>query len=299
MGEVVRVDAALLAEVQSGDGATLHTASGSVVSWAALHLLASHGFRWAPEDPETVAGPRPTGTRLHVDLTIEHAAHAGLVLAATPARFVERALGIPLTFHLAEGAAALAPARLTAMAERRSPRGATFVVAGTERPVLGGVLTVQRGSHSVFEILRCTVAVPDTTGDLRTVRVGLEAGLRSVMQGRHPRSAQFSTSTGRVDGVVDTAVAGPPTPLGVFSGPRAARERGLVQAAAMLGGQVIGPARAPGVVFWLEGSGRDRWQRAALLGRRLHEVQADVVHSADLRSGGAAGNDGTGTGGVV
>lgn len=44
MGEVIRADAALLAEAQAGDGATLHTASGAVVSWAALHLLAAHGF---------------------------------------------------------------------------------------------------------------------------------------------------------------------------------------------------------------------------------------------------------------
>jgi hypothetical protein len=226
MGDVIRADAALLAEVQAGDGATLHTVSGAVVSWAALHLLAAHGFRWAPEDPSTVE-PGPTGLRLHVDLTIEHAGHAGLVLAATPARFIERSFGTELAFSLAEGSSALAPARLTAMAERRSPRDATFVVTGTGSRAVGGVLTVQRGPRSVFETLRRMVALPEPTDDLRVVRDGLEAGLQSVMLGCHPQSAQFSTSRGRVDGVVDTAMAGPPAPLGVFSGARETRARGL------------------------------------------------------------------------
>lgn len=221
MGDVIRADAALLAEVQAGDGATLHTASGAVVSWAALHLLAAHGFRWAPDDTGE-SDAATAGTRLHVDLTIEHAARPGLLLGSTTARFAAHALGVGLRFALAEGHTALAPERLTAMAERRSPRDATFVVTGTNGRPLGGVLTVQRGARSVFETLRCMVALPEATDDLGVVRDGLEAGLQSVMLGRHPRSAQFSTSRGRVDGVVDTAIAGPPAPLGVFSGARPA-----------------------------------------------------------------------------
>ncbi|WIB78202.1 contact-dependent growth inhibition system immunity protein [Curtobacterium sp. MCPF17_002] len=73
MGDTIRADAALLDAVQAGDGATLHTARGAVVSWAALHLLAAHGFRWAPERPDD-ADRGPGGARLHVDLTIEHEA---------------------------------------------------------------------------------------------------------------------------------------------------------------------------------------------------------------------------------
>lgn len=298
MGDVIRADAALLAEVQAGDGATLHTASGAVVSWAALHLLAANGFRWAPEEPDVV-DPGPTGTRLHIDLTIEHAARAGLELAATPARFVARALGVDLAVGLAEDTTALDPSRLTAMAERRSPRDATFIVTSTGSRPLGGVLTVRRGPRSVFETLRCTVALPGTTDDLRVVRDGLEAGLQSVMQDRGPRSAQFSTSTGRVDGVVDTTVVGPPVPLGVFSGMDAARDQGLMRVLAWLGGRRIGPVRAPGVVFWFEGSGQARWRGAAALADGVRGSRADVAHSADLRGGGTAGNDGSGTGGAV
>ena len=44
MGETIRADAALLDAVRTGDGATLHTAVGAEVSWAALHLLAEHAF---------------------------------------------------------------------------------------------------------------------------------------------------------------------------------------------------------------------------------------------------------------
>ncbi|MET3636704.1 hypothetical protein D8M35_01740 [Curtobacterium sp. HSID17257] len=44
--------------------------------------------------------------------------------------------------------------------------------------------------------------------DLHVVRNGLEARLRSVVLGRHPRSARFSTSRGRVDGVVDSGISG-------------------------------------------------------------------------------------------
>jgi len=47
MGETIRADAALLDAVRTGDGATLHTAVGAEVSWAALHLLAEHAFVWA------------------------------------------------------------------------------------------------------------------------------------------------------------------------------------------------------------------------------------------------------------
>lgn len=296
MGDVIRADAALLAEVQAGDGATLHTASGAVVSWAALHLLAAHGFSWAPEDPSTVE-PGPTGVRLHVDLTIEHAAHAGLVLAATPARFIERSFRTDLDFSLAEGSSALAPARLTGMAERRSPRDATFVVTGTGSRAVGGVLTVQRGPRSVFETLRCMVALPAATDDLRVVRDGLEAGLQSVMLGRHPRSAQFSTSRGRVDGVVDTAIAGPPSPLGVFCGARETRARGLAVAAASLGGHTVGLGPSPGVVFWFDGTERDRWSDAAALANGLRDLRADAMHSEDLRGRGEVRHDGTRTGG--
>ncbi|WP_131824233.1 DUF6177 family protein, partial [Mycobacteroides abscessus] len=80
---------------------------------------------------------------------------------------------------------------MTAMAERRSPRAATFVVTGTHGAVVGGVLTVERGPRTVFETLRCTVAVPDAldrTDGFRGVRDGLEAGLQAVMLGRHPQS---------------------------------------------------------------------------------------------------------------
>lgn len=296
MGDVIRADAALLAEVQAGDGATLHTASGAVVSWAALHLLAAHGFRWSPEDPSTVE-PGPTGLRLHVDLTIEHAAHAGLVLAVTPARFIERSFGTDLACSLAEGSSALAPARLTAMAERRSPRDATFVVTGTGSRALGGVLIVQRGPRSVFETLRCMIALPEASDDLRVVRDGLEAGLRSVMLGRHPRSARFSTSRGRVDGVVDTGTSGPPTPLGVFSGARETRARGLAGAAETLRGHAVGPGPSPGFVFWFGGTERERWSGAAALASGLRDLQADAVHPEDLREAGGLRHDGTRTGG--
>lgn len=296
MGDVIRADAALLAEVQAGDGATLHTASGAVVSWAALHLLAAHGFRWSPEDPSTVE-PGPTGLRLHVDLTIEHAAHAGLVLAATPARFIERSFGTDLACSLAEGSSALAPARLTAMAERRSPRDATFVVTGTDSRTLGGVLIVQRGPRSVFETLRCMVALPEAIDDLHVVRDGLEAGLRSAMLGRRPRSAQFSTSRGRLDGVVDTGISGPPAPLGVFSGARAMRARGSADAVETRGGHPVGLGPSPGVVFWFHGTERERWSDASALVSGLRDLQADVMESEDLRESGGLRHDGTRTGG--
>ncbi|WP_420369880.1 DUF6177 family protein [Curtobacterium sp. L1-20] len=296
MGETIRADAALLAAVEAGDGATLHTEAGAVVSWPALHLLAVHGFRWAPSDPGD-ADSGPSGTRLHVELTIEHAAHAGLVLAATPARFIERSLGTELAFSLAEGSSRLAPDRLTAMAERRSPRDATFVVTGAGSRALGGVLTVQRGPRSVLESLRCMVALPGMTDDLRAVRDALEAGLQSVMLGRHPRSAQFSTSRGRVDGVVDTAIAGPPAPLGVFSGTRETRARGLAVAAASLGGHTVGPGPSRGVVFWFDGTEQARWSGAAALASGLRDLQAGAMHSGDLRRRAEVRHDGTRTGG--
>lgn len=142
------------------------------------------------------------------------------------------------------------------------------------------------------------VAVPEVTDDLRVLHDGLEAGLQSVMQGRHPRSARFSTTSGRVDGVVDATIAGPPTPLGVFSGARAARERDLVPTATALGGRPVGPAHAPGAVFWFEGSARERWRGAAALADRVRGSRSDVVHSADLRGAAVARNDGSGTGGI-
>ncbi|SDQ29954.1 hypothetical protein SAMN02800687_1289 [Curtobacterium sp. UNCCL20] len=296
MGVTIRADAALLAEVHAGDGATLHTARGAVVSWAALHLLAEHGFRWAPDDPS--AGERgPTGVRLHIDVTIDHDPGAGVVLGAIPARFAEAALGAEISFALAEGMPALDPRRLTSMAERRSPQDATFVVTGTGGTAVGGTLTVQRGPRTVFETLRCMVAVPSATHDARMLRDGLEAGLQAVTDRHHVRSAQFSTSRGRVDGVVDTDIAGPPSPLGVFSGSRAVRERGLLGLARPFGGRLIGPRRAPGVVFWFEGSEQDRWRRAAALGHALRQTRAGDVHSEDLRRDDGTRDHGTATGG--
>jgi len=189
---------------------------------------------------------------------------------------------------------------MTAMAERRSPRAATFVVTGTHGAVVGGVLTVERGPRTVFETLRCTVAVPgalDRIDGFRGVRDGLEAGLQSVMLGRHPQSALFSTSRGRADGVVDTAIAGPPAPLGVFSVARAARVRGLLERRRELGGHLVGPAHAPGLVIWFHGTERERWAAAAGLGRRLGDLRADAMHPEDLQRDCGTRDDGTRTGG--
>ncbi len=147
-----------------------------------------------------------------------------------------------LACSLAEGSSALAPARLTAMAERRSPRDATFVVTGTDSRALGGVLIVQRGPRSVFETLRCMVALPEAIDDLHVVRDGLEAGLRSAMLGRRPRSAQFSTSRGRLDGVVDRASRAAGPTRGVLRSARDARPwlggRGREPSAAIRSGWV-------------------------------------------------------------
>ena len=99
-GETIRADAALLAAVQAGDAATLHTAAGAEISWAALHLLAQHGFRWKPEYPDDAARG-PVGHRLHVDLMIEHAARPGIALGTTPARFLARALDVDVASSLA------------------------------------------------------------------------------------------------------------------------------------------------------------------------------------------------------
>ena len=299
MGETIRADAALLAAVQAGDSATLHTAAGAEISWAALHLLAQHGFRWKPEYPDDAAHG-PVGTRLHVELTIEHPARPGIVLGTTAARFLARALDVDIAFSLAEGLPPLELARMTAMAERRSPRAATFVVTGTHGAVVGGVLTVERGPRTVFETLRCTVAVPgalDRIDGFRGVRDGLEAGLQSVMLGRHPQSALFSTSRGRADGVVDTAIAGPPAPLGVFSGVRAARASGLLERRRELGGHLVGPAHAPGLVIWFHGTERERWAAAAGLGRRLGDLRADAMHPEALQRDRGTRDDGTRTGG--
>ena len=285
MGETIRADAALLDAVRAGDGATLHTAVGAEVSWAALHLLAEHAFVWAPERPDCAAHG-PVGTRLHVDLTVEHAARPGIVLGTTPARFLARALDVDVAYSLAEGPPPLEPTRLTAMAEHRSPRTATFVATGSRESVVGGVLTVERGQRSVFETLRCMVAVPTDLGPtdgFRALRDGLEAGLPSVTQGSHQQWAQFSTSRGRVDGVVDTAIAGPPVPLGVFSGAHAAHASGLLARRSEFGGHLVGPAHAPGLVIWFHGTERDRWAAAAGLGRRIGDHRADAMHPGDLQ----------------
>ncbi|WIE76232.1 hypothetical protein [Curtobacterium sp. MCSS17_007] len=142
MGETVRANDALLAAVGRGDGAVLHTTAGTTVSWAALHVLAEHGFRWAPE----AVGPTapPPGRRLHVDLVVEHDPAPGILLGVAPSRFVERAFEAVPRFAIVEDGAAVTPDRLTVTAERRSPRDALFIVTMPEGPALGGVLVVQR-----------------------------------------------------------------------------------------------------------------------------------------------------------
>jgi hypothetical protein len=293
MGETVRAGAELSAAVQQEDGAVLHTTAGTTVSWAALHLLAERGFRWAPEAAHSTA-PQ-LGRRLHVDLVIEHDPAPGILLGVASSRFVGHAFGAVPRFALVENGEAITPDRLTLAAERRSPQDALFVVTTRERPVLGGVLVVQRAADVVLETLRCTIAVPP--GGDSALHAGLEAGLRSVMHGHHARSARFALSRGRTDGVVDTSVAGPPAPFGVYSAGRAARAH---EAAADTAGSphrvlVVGSER--GVVSWFPGSERERWAAAAVLVERLQERRSRAAHASDLRAEGGSGEHGTRVGG--
>lgn len=283
MGQVVRADAGLFARVGRERTRVVETAPGAVLSWAALHLLAEHGYRWRPSGgPERSSAP--VGDLLHVDLTIEHAPSGHLLLGATPARFLE-AFGRTATYAPYESAEPWSPSALTAHAERRSPTPTTLVVGSADGTV-GGLLIVGRGPRTVFETLRVVVAIADG----RTVRDGLEAGLQSVSLGRHPQSGLFSTSRGRLDGVTDPVLRGPTTPLAVFAGSRAVRARGLAGRAAELGGRPVGPARTPGFVFWFAGDEPDRWRAAAELARG--------VRGGGLRDTPLARDDGNRTGEV-
>ncbi|MFJ3452729.1 DUF6177 family protein [Curtobacterium sp. NPDC090223] len=260
MGHVVRADAALFGRIGRDRTRVVETPSGAVLSWAALHLLAEHGYRWRPSgEPERPDAP--VGDLLHVDLTIEHAPSGRLVLGATPARFLQ-AFGRTVTYAPDESAEPWSSSELTARAERRAPTPTTVVV-GSADDAVGGILVVERGPRTVFETLRVVVAIRDR----RTVRDGLEAGLQSVSLGRHPQSGLFSTSRGRLDGVTDPVLRGPTTPLAVFAGARAVRARDLAGRAADLGGRPVGSARAPGFVFWFAGDEPDRWRAAADLAR--------------------------------
>lgn len=283
MGQVVRADAALFARVERDRTRVVESAPGAVLSWAATHLLAEHGWRWRPS-AALAPSDGPVGDLLHVDLTIEHAPSPRLVLGTTPTRFLT-ALGRTATYARYEGAEPLAPAALTAHAERRSPGSSTLVV-GSADDAVGGLLVVERGRRSVFETLRVVVAIDDR----RALRGGLEAGLQAVSQGRHPQSGLFSTGRGRVDGVTDAVLRGPVTPFAVFAGARAVRSRGLTADAERLGGQAVGPQRTPGYVFWFAGSEPDRWLAAAELARG--------VRRAGLHRAPSARDDGVRTGEV-
>lgn len=284
MGQVVRADAALFGRVARERTRVVETAPGAVLSWAALHLLAEHGYRWRPSG-EPGRPDAPVGDLLHVDLTIEHAPSGRLVLGATTARFLE-AFGRTVTFAPHESAEPWSPAELTAHAERRSP-APTTVVVGSADGTVGGLLVVERGPQTVFETLRVVVA----TDDRRSVRHGLEAGLQSVSLGRHPQSGLFSTSRGRLDGVTDPVLRGPTTPLAVFAGARAVRARGLAGRAEDLGGRPVGSPRTPGLVFWFAGDEPDRWRAAAELARgvrgsglhRTPSARDDGIRTGEVR----------------
>lgn len=282
MGQVVRADAALVARVRSDPTRVVETAPGAVLSWAATHLLAEHGWRWRPSG--AVPASDAVGDLLHVDLTIEHAPSPRLVLGTTPARFLA-AFDRTVTHAPYEGAEPLSPSALTALAERRSPVSSTLVVSSPDDTV-GGLLIVERGPRSVFETLRVVVAIDDR----RVLRDRLQAGLQAVSQGRHPQSGLFSTGHGRVDGVTDPVLRGPVTPFAVFAGARAVRARGLTADAERLGGQAVGPQRTPGYVFWFAGSEPDRWLAAADLARGVRRVG---LHRAP-----SSRDDGTRTGEV-
>lgn len=272
MVQVVRADAALFERTVRDHERVLESAPGAVLSWAALHLLAEHGWRWRPtpalpapalSTPASAAtapsGLPSVGDLLHVDLTIEHPPSARLVLGQASARFLA-ALGRTPSYARHEGDEPVTPSALTRLAERRAPASSTFVVGADG---VGGLLVVERGRRSVFETLRVVVAVWDRSA----LRDGLEAALQSVSHGRHPQAGVFSTSRGRQDGVTDPVLRGPVTPLAVFAGARALRARGLVARAEQLGGAGVGSVRAPGAVFWFDGTEPERWRAAAELAR--------------------------------
>ncbi|MGU3410465.1 DUF6177 family protein [Microbacterium sp. M1A1_1b] len=272
MGQVVRADAAFVARVRRDTTSVVETAPGAVLSWAATHLLAEHGWRWRPSG--AVPASDAVGDLLHVDLTIEHAPSPRLVLGTTTARFLA-AFDRTVTHALHEGAEPMSPSALTALAERRSPGSSTFVV-GSPDDTVGGLLIVERGPRSVFETLRVVVAIDDRGA----VRDRLQAGLLAVSQGRHPQSGLFSTSRGRLDGVTEPVLRGPTTPLAVFAGARAVRSRGLSGRIDQLGGTPVGPVRAPGALFWFDGDEPDRWLAAADLARGVRTTDLHRVSSS-------------------
>lgn len=187
---IVRADAAFAARLGHRGERVVETPPGAVLSWPALHLLAEHGWRWRPAAAAGDAGA-PVGDLLHVDLTVEHAPSPRTLLGPASERFLA-ALGRRPSWSRYEGDAPLTAAALTEAAERRSPAPTTFVVGGADRGV-GGLLVVERGPRSVFE----TLGVVVTVEDLRGLRDGLQAGLRSAGLGRHPQSELTSTGWSR------------------------------------------------------------------------------------------------------
>lgn len=245
-----------------------------------LPLLWQEDVGYAPDPGMRAAdGPHPdfrarqehvTGSRLHVDLQMDHPASDELELGGVVELLAERLGGAPPAVWGVDEPLSREwdTVDLTALARGRAPGETTALFHGPHgaEPVFGGRWRVSPIVSGVRESVRFTVATEDAP-DLEA----LAPLVRELAARDGLRSMTVRRALGRADLLQPACWAGVPIPVGLAVGAEGVLAVGKASArAAPVRGEEFGPPMTP-VIWYRIGDGvePDAWQRFRSLMRHL------------------------------